>query len=186
MRVFDIKQYIARLRELLETVSIRNLYVFVDDFSELPPDAMRIVVDSILAPLNNWSDELIKFKVAAYPGRIYYGQIDKTKIDELYLDPFQLYGSNDVSKMEEKAIDFSLRLVNARLMHFCKADLGLFVESDVSEISRLLFFATMVNPRNLGHILFNLFESHLVYEKPIGSRAIRDAARKYYENKIEP
>ena len=45
---------------------------------------MQIVVDTILAPLNNWSDELIKFKVAGYPGRVYYGKIDKTKIDEIY------------------------------------------------------------------------------------------------------
>jgi DNA-binding MarR family transcriptional regulator len=186
LRTSNIKNIILELSNILGELGIRHLYIFIDDFSELPEDAMEIFVDSILAPLNNWSEELIKFKVAAYPGRIYYGQIDKTKIDELYLDPFQLYGSNDVSKMEDKAIDFTLRLVNARLMHFCHADLGLFVESDVSEISRLLFFATMGNPRNLGHILFNLYESHLVYEKPIGSRAIRDAARKYYENKIEP
>jgi hypothetical protein len=44
----------------------------------------------------------------------------------------------------------------------------------------------MSNPRNLGHILYNLYESHLVYDKPIGTRAIRDASRKYYEEKIEP
>jgi DNA-binding transcriptional ArsR family regulator len=88
--------------------------------------------------------------------------------------------------MEDKAVNFTLRLVNARLRHFCKTPLETFLESEVSEISRLLFFATMGNPRNLGHILYNLYESHLVYGRPIGSRAIRDAARKYYENKIEP
>jgi hypothetical protein len=186
LRTSNIKGVIAELANILTQLGIRHLYIFIDDFSELPEDAMEIFVDSILAPLNNWSQELVKFKVAAYPGRIYYGQIDKTKIDELYLDPFQLYGSNDVAKMEEKAVDFTLRLVNARLRHFCKVELAVFLESDVSEISRLLFFATMGNPRNLGHILYNLYESHLVYGRPIGSRAIRDAARKYYENKIEP
>jgi len=186
LRTSNIKRIIEELANILAELGIRHLYVFIDDFSELPEDAMEIFVDSILSPLNNWSQELVKFKVAAYPGRIYYGQIDKTKIDELYLDPFQLYGSNDVSKMEEKAVDFTLRLVNARLLHFCKASLETFIESEILEISRLLFFATMGNPRNLGHILYNLYESHLVYGRPIGSRAIRDAARKYYENKIEP
>ena len=186
LRTTNIKSFISELANILSELGIRQLFIFIDDFSELPEDAMEIFVDSILAPLNNWSQELVKFKVAAYPGRIYYGQIDKTKIDELYLDPFQLYGSNDVSKMEDKAIDFTLRLVNARLLYFCKVKLDAFVETEVAEVSRLLFYATMGNPRNLGHILYNLYKSHLVYKKPIGARAIRDAARKYYENKIEP
>jgi DNA-binding MarR family transcriptional regulator len=186
LRTFNIKSFISELADILSGLGINRLYIFIDDFSELPQDAMGIFVDSILAPLNNWSHELIKFKIAAYPGRVYYGQIDKTKIDEIYLDPFKLYGSNDVSKMEEKAVDFTIRLVNARLEHFCNATLDLFLESNAAEIHRLLFFATMGNPRNLGHILHNLYESHLVYDKPIGSRATRDAARKYYEEKIEP
>ncbi len=51
---------------------------------------MKVVVDALLAPLNNWSDEFIKFKIAAYPGRIYYGEIDRSKIDEVPLDLFYL------------------------------------------------------------------------------------------------
>lgn len=186
LRTFNVKGIISELNEILEGLGINRLYIFIDDFSELPQDAMTIFVDSILAPLNNWSQELIKFKIAAYPGRIYFGQIDKTKIDEAFLDPFKLYGSNDVSKMEEKAIDFTSRLIDARLAYFCNAKLSDFLESNSEEVSRLLFFATMGNPRNLGHILSNLYESHIVYDKPIGARAVRDAARKYYEEKIEP
>ena len=97
MRVFNVKEYILRLKAILEKVGIRHLYVFIDDFSELPPDAMQIVVDTLLAPLNNWSDELVKFKIAAYPNRVYYGQIDKTKIDEINLDIFSLYGTSDIA-----------------------------------------------------------------------------------------
>ncbi|UPJ96399.1 hypothetical protein [Bradyrhizobium sp. 172] len=186
LRSFNIKTIINELGEILQGFGIKRLYIFIDDFSELPEDAMSIFVDSILAPLNNWSQELIKFKIAAYPGRVYYGQIDKTKIDEAYLDPFKLYGSNDVSNMEEKAIDFTSRLIDTRLSHFCKAGLSDFVEANPEEVVKLLFFATMGNPRNLGHILSNLYESHIVYGKFIGARAVRDAARKYYEEKIEP
>jgi hypothetical protein len=82
----------------------------IDDFSELPEEAMKVVVDALLAPLNNWSDEFIKFKVAAYPGRIYYGEIDRTKIDEVHLDLFYLFGTSDVTTMEEHAITFTRRL----------------------------------------------------------------------------
>lgn len=186
MRAFNIKEYILRLKDLLNTISVKYLYVFVDDFSELPEEAMMIVVDTVLAPLNNWSDELIKFKVAAYPGRIYYGQIDKTKIDEIYLDLYKLYGSTDVSGMEEKAIDFTRRLVDRRLQCYCKCDSAVFIEAKGEDIWRLLFYATMANPRILGYLLYYLHESHLIYGNSIGAKAIRDAARKYYEEKIEP
>lgn len=99
IKIFDIKSLLSQLKNLLSTAGIRNLYILIDDFSELPQDAMEVVVNLLLAPLNNWSEEFIKFKVAAYPGRIYYGEIDKTKIDEVFLDIYKLYGSSDVSNL---------------------------------------------------------------------------------------
>jgi hypothetical protein len=110
LRIFNIKELLSRLKALLNELGIAQLFLFIDDFSELPEPAMRVVVDTLLAPMNNWSDELIKLKVAAYPGRVYYGSIDKTKIDEIYLDVFKAYGTNDVNTMEDKAIDFTKRL----------------------------------------------------------------------------
>ncbi len=186
MRKLNITGIISELQELLGQLGIRHLYIFVDDFSELPEDAMSVFVDTVLAPLNNWSNELIKFKIAAYPGRIYYGKIDKTKIDEIYLDLFKLYGSNDVTTMEDKAVDFTRRLIDNRLQHYCKMGLQEFCKSSASEVERHLFYATMGNPRNLGHMLFNLQESHLSHGNEITVRSVRDASAKYYEEKIEP
>jgi len=183
---FNIKGFLLRLKELLEQISIRHLYIFIDDFSELPEDAMKVVVDTLLAPLNNWSEELIKFKIAAYPGMIYYGAIDKAKIDEINLDFYKLYGAKNLATMEEKAIDFTRRLVEVRLHHFCKCDASVFIDSRYDDVWRIIFYATMANPRNLGYILFYLHESHLIYDRPISSSALREAARKYYEEKIEP
>lgn len=128
IRTFNIKGLLQHLDTLLQAIGVKHLYVFVDDFSELPADSMQVAVDALLAPLNNWSNELIKFKIAAYPGRIYYGQIDKTKIDEVYLDTFKLYGSSDVTAMEKKAIDFTRRLVETRIARFCD-DAGDITES---------------------------------------------------------
>jgi len=186
MRVFNVKQILSKLRAILSTAKIRHLYVFIDDFSELPLDAMVIVVDSLLAPLNNWSDETIKFKVAAYPGRIHYGNIDKTKIDEVYLDLYKLYGTSDVADMEEKAIDFTRRLTERRLQHYCGSGLETFTDKDDPDIWRLLFYASMANPRNLGHILHNLYQTNLIYDSVIGNRAIRNAAQSFYEDKVAP
>jgi hypothetical protein len=185
LRTYDMKELIARLEKILAQASIKHLYILVDDFSELPREAMSVVVDTILAPLNNWSNELIKFKVAAYPGRVYYGAIDKTKIDEVYLDIFQLYGTKDVTDMEAKAVDFTQRLVTRRLQHFIGSADGFFSSHDSMELWRQLFFATMGNPRILGYILYFLYESQLLYGKRIGPGAIRDAARRFFEEKIE-
>ena len=112
IRHFNIKEYISSLKTLLEKYKIRHLFIFIDDFSELPEDAMKVVVDTLLEPLNNWSDEFIKFKIAAYPNRIYYGKIDKTKIDECSLDSYKLYANGDSSKEISKGIDFTKRLFN--------------------------------------------------------------------------
>jgi DNA-binding transcriptional ArsR family regulator len=185
IRVFNIKEILLRLKAALKSVGIKHLYVFIDDFSELPEDAMAVVVDTLLAPLNNWSEELIKFKVAAYPHRVYFGQIDKMKIDEIYLDLYRLYGTSDVSAMEEKAIDFTRRLVTERLRHYAGCGLERFVDVEDENIWRLLFYASMGNPRTLGYLLYYLHESHLIYGNKIGLKAIRDAAARYYEEKVE-
>lgn len=187
LQTFDIRELLLRLKALLTNLGIRNLYLLIDDFSELPADAMKTVVDVLLAPLNNWSDEFIKLKVAAYPGRIYYGSIDKTKIDEVYLDLYRLYGLTEVSKMEESATNFTERLVTGRLDHFIgKEDHDHFFSSDTGDVWKSLFFATMGNPRNLGYLLYFLYEANLIYGKQITTRAIADAARRYYEEKVEP
>jgi hypothetical protein len=186
MRVFNIKDLVLGLKVILNQANIKHLYVFVDDFSELPEDAMAVIVDTLLAPLNNWSEELIKFKIAAYPHRIYYGQIDKTKIDEIHLDLYRLYGTSDVAAMEEKAIDFTKRLVQGRLMHFTKGGISQFVDNEDDSLWRLVFYASLGNPRILGYLLYYLQESSLIYGSKIGIKGIRDAAQRYYEEKIEP
>jgi thiol-disulfide isomerase/thioredoxin len=146
---------------------------------------MQIFVDTILAPLNNWSNELVKFKVAAYPGRIYLGKIDPTKIDEVYLDLFRLYGDQDVGSMEEKATDFTQRLVDSRFKHYVGRDFATFCD-DSEAVFRQLYFASMANPRILGHILSNLRDSVTAYDRLIGVKAVQDAAAKYYEEKVQP
>lgn len=185
LRTIDIKALILKLREILEPLKVRRLVVFVDDFSELPQVAMQTVVDVLLAPLNNWSNELVKFKIAAYPGRIYYGQIDKTKIDEVSLDMYQLYGQQNVNEMESKAIDFTRRLVLARFKHF-KVEFGDYVDpKSEDQVWKLLFFASLGNPRALGYILFFLYDAQLIYTRKINATAVRQAAQRFYEEKIE-
>lgn len=91
LKVFQITSFINQFKETLSLLGIRSLVILLDDFSEIPDHSMRVFVDVILAPLNNWSDEFIKFKVAAYPNRVYFGRIDQGKIDKINLDFYDLY-----------------------------------------------------------------------------------------------
>ena len=185
IRVFNIRGLISRLREILTTLNVKHLYIFIDDFSELPRGDMEQVVDTILAPFNNWSDEFIKLKVAVYPGRLYAGGIDLSKVDEVYLDIYRAYGRNDVANMEDRAIDFTKRLVTTRLQYFCKQTPDVFFESTTADIWHTLFYACLGNPRILGYILLFCYETTVIYDKRIGVRTIQDAARRYYEEKID-
>jgi hypothetical protein len=97
---------------------------------------------------------------------VYYGNIDKTKIDEISLDLYALYGTSDVAAMEEKAIDFTRRIITKRLEVFCGDSAEIFFANYKSDdLWQSLFYATMANPRNLGYVLFYLYESQLILRK---------------------
>ncbi|MBL3595718.1 helix-turn-helix transcriptional regulator [Rhodovulum sulfidophilum] len=185
MRIIQIPDVIDELRKILSSIGMRKLYIFLDDFSELPPDAMSTVVDGLISPLSRWSD-FIKFKIAAYPGRIYIGDLDKTKIEEISLDIYDLYGGAGVTQMEEKATDFVRRITEKRFKHY-KIDTEIVLgRSRGDDIFRTLFFSCMANPRMLGHILLYSYESSLIYNKKIGVRAVQDASERFFDEKVMP
>ena len=187
IRHFNIKEYILSLKTLLEQHGVRHLFIFIDDFSELPEDAMKVVVDTLLAPLNNWSDEFIKFKIAAYPNRIYYGNIDKTKVDECSLDSYKLYANGDILKEIDKGIDFTKRLLNRRIQHYCEKPPEYFFSdtSNTDTIWQTLYETTKGNPRILGYLLSFAYESNLIHKKKIDASAIKNASIRYFNEKIE-
>jgi hypothetical protein len=148
MRVIGVNEIIGEIKQLLNSIGVRNLYIFLDDFSELPNDAMELLVDVLISPLARWS-EFIKFKIAAYPGRVYLGSLDKTKIEEINLDMFGLYSGGGITRMEEKAIDFVKRVIDKRISHFCKCDPSVYFDKN-PDLYRVMFYASMANPRILG------------------------------------
>ena len=58
-------------------------------------------------------------------------------------------------------------------------------QRDPQDLWRQLFFATMANPRNLGYVLLFLYEAHVIYSRPVSLTAVREAAQRYYVEKIE-
>lgn len=186
IRLFRIKELISELKEIVSTLKLKHIYIFIDDFSELPKTEMEEVVDTILTPFNNWSDEFIKLKVAVYPGRLYLGDIDRTKIDEVYLDIYRAYGKGDIGTMETQAVDFTKRLLQTRLKYYCKADLDSYFTSSKSEedLWLILFYASLGNPRILGYILYFCYESAIIHNNKITVATIKESAKRYFSEKI--
>lgn len=186
VRIFRIKELIERLKQIVSSLKLKRIFIFIDDFSELPRNEMEEVVDTILGPFNNWSDEFIKLKVAVYPGRVYYGEIDRTKIDEIYLDIFRAYGKGDITAMEGQAMDFTRRLLQTRLKHYCKAELDEYFSTPKTqdELWMTLFHASLGNPRILGYILYFSYEAAIIHDNKISVSTIKDSARRYFIEKI--
>lgn len=185
MRIIGVNDVIEEIKNILGSIGIKSLYIFLDDFSELPREPMHLLVDVLISPLARWSD-FIKFKVAAYPGRVYLGSLDRTKIEEIQLDMYGLYGGSGVAKMEEKAAEFVKRIVEKRIQHFCKLEADIFFNHKANNLWRNFFYASMANPRILGHLMLYAYDAQLIYGSLIGNQAIQEASQRYYEEKIAP
>lgn len=187
LKVFQIKEIITAIKETLSILKIRHLYILLDDFSEIDDQSIKTFVDVILAPLNNWSDEFIKFKVAAYPNRIYYGKIDPGKIDTINLDFYNLYSEFDRDKMESNAIGFTKRILEKRFINYVKSTPEPFFDlskNSIEDYYEILFNASMNVPRILGYILSYCYQSKIIYNNKINKSDIESATQRYYEEKI--
>ena len=187
LQTFNIQEIINRIKNILVKIKIDHIFILLDDFSELDDDSIKYFTDVIIAPLNNWSEEFIKFKIAAYPNRIYYGKIDSTKVDLIDLDFYKLYSSHNRDDMESLAVNFTERLLKARFKHYLKSDVDKFFDTSktsMSEYYELIFQTSFNVPRIMGYILVNCYEASIVHNKPINKQSIKNACEKYYEDQL--
>jgi DNA-binding transcriptional ArsR family regulator len=185
LRSFPFDEIIAETQDLLDESGLKRLVVFFDDFSELNFLDQRLFVDVVLAPLNNASKEAIKLKIAGYPGRVYYGRIDATKVDTICLDFATLYESADVQTMEKAAIDYATRLLTTRFMAFGE-DIAAYFSTSVpmDEHMRLMFQTTFNVPRLMGALLHTCYLDHVSKGSQVTPASLRLSARKYYDATI--
>lgn len=66
--------------------------------------------DLIVNTLHNNSDNFVKLKISAYPGRVELGELDRQKVDIRYLDYFQLYAGDKRNEMESMAVAYTERI----------------------------------------------------------------------------
>lgn len=185
LRSFPFISILEDVRNLLDEAGLKRLIIFFDDFSEIEWINQRLFVDVILSPLNNTSDERVKLKVAGYPGRIYYGKIDPSKVDTLSLDFYSLYKDVDIQSAEESAVSYTTRLIEKRFSAFGE-NFEDYIDSSESlpNIMRLLFETTFNVPRLMGYVLHNCYLDRVSKGLSITPSAIRLASLKYYENVV--
>ncbi|WP_313532029.1 hypothetical protein [Sphingobacterium multivorum] len=185
---FNVKSLlIDNLTAIKEILGIRNLYIYLDDFSEIDYDAQVIFINHFIAPLNNLSENFVKFKIATYRGRLYLGKIDRSKIDFIHLDFFEAFNIyKSISRMEELALDYNKRLIENRCkLYFIKSNFYDYFDIKKEEIHEILFEISMNIPRKLGYILSYCYDSNLIHSTKITKASLGNAAQRYYEEVTE-
>tara|TARA_R110002020_G_scaffold123081_1_gene279107 strand:- start:9958 stop:12075 length:2118 start_codon:yes stop_codon:yes gene_type:complete len=183
---FPFSKLLDDIKDLLSEAGLKKLVIFFDDFSELNYIDQKLFVDVILSPLNNSSQEMVKLKVAGYPGRVYYGKIDSTKVDTIHLDFSELYEASEVQIMEASAQAYTRRLLEARFTAF-KCNVEDYFDTSSAEMDdyyRTLFQATFNVPRLMGAVLHICYLDVVSKGRPVTLSSIRLASRKHYENTI--
>lgn len=186
----DIKKsLITKLKTIKGILNVDHLYIFLDDFSEIDENAQKIFMDWFIAPLNNLSEDFVKFKIAIYPNRFYYGKLDNSKIDEISLEFFDAFYTfekkADINKMEMLALDYTKRLIKKRLsLFFPNNHWEKFFDIPEEELYELLFSVSFNNPRKIGYILSYCYESCLIHSTKVTKDAIEKAAHRYFNDII--
>lgn len=184
-KYFDIPAFVRDVRGVLAGYRLKYVYVFLDDFSELSKDSMRTLVDDVVCPLETASEELFKFKMAAYPGRYYLGALDRNKIDIIDLDMARLHFRRTAPEMVEAAEDFVGRLLTKRCRFYASRDPGYFFEGKVEAFYSMLYEVSYCNPRAMGWILDFAADDTIARGEPIDITSLKQAAKRYCEEVLE-
>ena len=189
LKCFNPILIMRSIRELLKKIGINHVFICLDDFSEIDYEAMKIFVDVIIGPLNNLSDEFFKFKIAAYPGRIYLGDIDPQKIEQIRLDFYELYQAKTITDVHAQAQGSIKRLIEKRTQFFCKQTPDEFFDTTKASLDdyyKILFDITSCVPRNVGWILWYANQQRIAKDKKITLNDLSIAAEKHFIDTVRP
>lgn len=113
MRIYSINKILKNLTDILRKQNISKVYLFLDDFSELEKDAQQLIVDSLMAPIISSYNDYFVVKLAAYPYRIYLGNIDSNKIIQYSLEFYDVYekSATNYKEVESLGVDYVKRTI---------------------------------------------------------------------------
>ena len=189
LKCFNPVLIMRSIRELLKKIGINHVFICLDDFSEIDYEAMKIFVDVIIGPLNNLSDEFFKFKIAAYPGRIYLGDIDPQKIEQIRLDFYELYQAKTITDVHAQAQGSIKKLIEKRTQFFCKQTPDEFFDTTKASLDdyyKILFDITSCVPRNVGWVLWYANQQSIAKDKKITLNDLSIAAEKHFIDTVRP
>ena len=193
IRYFNIIELIREIKDLLEEVDINQVYICLDDASELDKEALDIFMRTIVAPLHNDSSSFFRFKIAFYPGRDHLPNIDRRKIDSILLDYYDLYRSSGVDKVEAEAISYTKRLLETRFKYFFGNNVQLedFFDTQKQKLTiddyyKVIFQISNNVPRNIGKLLWFVSKRTIHRGEKITKRALQEAAEEQYRLDTEP
>lgn len=185
LKYFDIKKcLIDSFLNIRDILQVKYIYMYLDDYSEMDKEAQELFMDWFVAPLNNISDDFVKFKIATYPSRFYFGKLDNQKVDEIHLDFYNSLSSyKNIAKMEELSINYIRRLIMNRFNIFLPDNkINDFFDVKEDELFELLFDISLNTPRVIGYVLAYCYTTHITLDKKITKAALSAAAQKYYED----
>lgn len=187
IKTFPFQKIILSIQHILDSLCMKKLFIFLDDFSEIDFLDQRLFVDVLLSTLNNSSNEYIKLKIAAYPGRTYYGRLDPSKCTSMHLDFYDVYESVETQEMEEKACRYTKNIIDKRFNYFNLKIEDYFEITNTTNLSDYiygLFKASFNIPRIIGHLLHILYKDKISNGQKINLASIELASKKYYETVI--
>ncbi len=191
IRVFSINDILTKMKKILSKHSVSKVYLFLDDFSELDLEAQRIIIDSLISPIISSYNDVFVVKLAAYPYRIYLGNIDSSKILTYSLDFYDVYEktSNNYAMVESSGIDYITRTIKKRISVYTNGQLDsdeLFdtKKENLETYYKTLFYASAGIPRCLGYILTYTYLNSINKGNAITIADINNAAKTYFNENI--
>lgn len=186
-RIFEITELVEEIKKVLQELSMKRLFLILDDYSEIDQVSLRMFCDLIVNTLNNTSDNYIKLKISAYPGRVELGELDRQKIDIRYLDYYQLYVNDKRTDMESAAVNYTQRIIENRLKIFTHNSIDYYFDTEkasVEEYCMCLFRMTLNVVRHLGLILDYAQDYSVSRNEKITISVLNEAAKRFYNERL--
>lgn len=186
-KIFEIRHLVDEIKEIIQGLSMKRLFLILDDYSEIEQKSLSMFCDLVVNTLNNTSDNFIKLKISAYPGRVELGELDRQKIDIRYLDYYQLYVNDKRNEMESAAIDYTYRIIEKRLMKYTGHGMQYYFDTDKNEIfdfCGIIFKMSLNVVRHIGLILDYAKEYSIVHGNRISMTNLNEAAKRLYNERL--
>lgn len=189
-KFFNVGNIVSKFIEILDICNRQNIYLFIDDYSELSEQNRKLFMKTIIEPFYYIGTDKLNIKVSAYPNRYSPIDLDPQKYEILEIDLYNIYGKQSkISETEKKAIGYTERILENRASHYSDSQITDYFDISSSSMDtyyRLLYRSSNNIPRKMGAILKLCYRYAILEGKKITNSVLQDSIKKHYEDKIQP